>query len=50
MEIQENLQEADGNKETNNKGGELKKKPALCIEIPSKETNLEDKKKMLKLI
>lgn len=45
MEIQENLQEADGNKETNNKGGELKKKPALCNEIPSEETNLENKKK-----
>ena len=45
MEMQDELQEADGNKEANNKGGDLKKKPALSNEIPSKETNLEDKKK-----
>lgn len=45
MEMQDKLHEADGNKEANNKGGDLKKKPALGNEIPSKETNLEDKKK-----
>nr|AOE07330.1 hypothetical protein [uncultured bacterium] len=50
MEMQDKLQEADGNKEENNKGCYLKKKTALGNEIPSKETNLEDKKKKLKLM
>ena len=45
MEMQDNLQEADGNKEENNKVDDLKKKTALSNEISTKETNLEDKKK-----
>ena len=47
MEMQDNLQEADGNKKENNKGCDLKKKHAPSNEIPSKKTNLKDKKKEL---
>ena len=50
MEMQDNLQEADGNKEENNKGHDLKKKSALSNKIPTKETNLEDKKNVVETV
>ena len=50
MEMQDNLQEADGNKEENNKGDDLKKKSAISNKIPTKETNLEDKKNVVETV
>ena len=50
MEMQDELQEADGNKEANNKGGDLKKNPPLAMKFHPKKQILKTKKKKLKLM
>lgn len=50
MEMQDNLQEADGNKEENNKGDDLKKKPSSAMKFQPKKQILKTKKMKLKLL
>ena len=48
MDMQDNLQEADGNKDEKNKGGDLKKKPPLAMKFNPLKQILKVKKKKLK--